>query len=289
MSKQPFILTPIYPATSADLKRIYAPRQRKVLPKRWNSEWPPRGMIGVILRLYDFSNVPEDGLEGPDQFGRYHVTRTDIVKDEWQPFAPFVARKHFVPFHVDMIPATSWGASLANLLSQHSWKQVRREVFQRAGYVCEICGQADGPVECHELWAFDDQNTVDGWNTQTLQSLMCLCHDCHEMFHPGLADLNGRAKECSDRRKAVNAWTKKDHDIAVAQMMKKFEQRSNKRWRLDLSSLPQNLTLEIKLGWRRMNKDTDVLLNLEKQSRTRIMGAKYKLLDPVTMDYFPPF
>lgn len=279
MSKKPFILTPIYPTTSADLKRIYAPRQRKVLPKRWNSEWPPRGMIGVILRLYDFSNVPEDGLEGPDQFGRYHVTRTDIVKDEWQPFAPFVARKHFVPFHVDMIPATSWGASLANLLEQHSWKMLRREVFQRAGRVCEICGQADGPIECHELWKFDDEKRDEsGWHRQTLQKMMCLCHDCHEMFHPGLAQINAREKECADRRRAVNAWTKKDHDVATAQMMKKFDQRSQKRWALDLSMLPQNVPLQLKAGWFEgsLHGRIECLHHPVKKAYTKIIGIKYK-------------
>lgn len=280
MSKQPFILTPTYPTTSKDLSRIYAPRERKILPKRWKSEWPPQGGIGLILPLHYFKNLPEEGAEGPDNFGRYHVARSEIVKDEWQPFAPFVAKRHFVPFHVDMIPSTSWGASLANLLEHHSWKMLRREVFQRAGRVCEICGQADGPIECHELWKFDDEKRDgSGWHRQTLQKMMCLCHDCHEMFHPGLAQINGREKECADRRRAVNAWTKKDHDVATAQMMKKFDQRSQKRWALDLSMLPQNVPLQLKTGWFEgsLHGRIECLHHPVKKAYTKIIGVKYKL------------
>lgn len=229
-------------------------------------------MIGIPSDLVH----PDARLRGPDNFGRFCLPRVEIVKDEWQPFAPFVARKHFIPLHVDMIPSSSWGASLSNLLTPDCWKQIRRVAFRRARYVCEICGQINGPVECHELWAFDDQRTVDGWNTQRLQSLLCLCHDCHEMFHPGLANINGRGQEVAERMMTINAWTDEEHGIAVNHMNRKFEQRSRKAWMLDLSILPGDTILAIKPGWR-AGPTAEVLENRERNSRTKIAGVRFRL------------
>ena len=39
---------------------------------------------------------------------------------------------------IEPIPGASWGISLANRLPQEEWTKIRREVYKKASYTCQI-------------------------------------------------------------------------------------------------------------------------------------------------------
>ncbi len=74
------------------------------------------------------------------------------------------------------IPQSSWGVSLANLLPKEDWDKVRKKVFKGAGYKCEVCGNTDEELHCHEVWEFK-------YSEQRLIRFDCLCKLCHDSTH----------------------------------------------------------------------------------------------------------
>ena len=85
---------------------------------------------------------------------------------------------------IELVPQSSWGNNLrseANL-SKEQWDRLRKESYKKANYKCEICGDKGPkwPVECHEIWNYDDQT-----HTQTLKGLISLCPTCHKAKHLG--------------------------------------------------------------------------------------------------------
>jgi len=75
------------------------------------------------------------------------------------------------------MPASSAMASLAKLLPMPEWDRIRRSVYKRAGYRCQICGR-DARLNCHEVWYF---NKRTGY--QWLMGFEALCDDCHGVKH----------------------------------------------------------------------------------------------------------
>jgi hypothetical protein len=54
----------------------------------------------------------------------------------------------------ELIPETSWGASLANLLTTSSWAALRNQVIEQNHRVCELCGLQINALEAHEVWEY---------------------------------------------------------------------------------------------------------------------------------------
>ncbi len=123
----PFDLTPSVarPAGRDDLALVFRARTRTFLPKCRGAPWPGPGMIGLV--------VPESGKPALvargaliDAYKRLAIPRSEAIKDEWQPFVPLIARRNFVPLMAEMIPESSFGASLTNLLTEPAWKEIRQ-------------------------------------------------------------------------------------------------------------------------------------------------------------------
>jgi hypothetical protein len=81
---------------------------------------------------------------------------------------------------IEPIVSCNWGVSLAHYLPPQVWDVLRREVYARACYACEICGEGSLELHCHEVWAYDDKK-----KTQTLVKLQSLCKKCHCIKHWG--------------------------------------------------------------------------------------------------------
>jgi flavoprotein len=140
---------------------------------------------------------------------------------------------------VELVPATSWGNNLrseANL-SKAQWDKLRKQCYRDANYKCEVCnGKGDKwPVECHEIWHYDDVNKV-----QTLRGLIALCPTCHKAKHLGRT-LSVESQEVQDK---VLRQLMKINDIDVdeleeyiVEVFQKHAERSQHRWSLDLSWL----------------------------------------------------
>ena len=89
---------------------------------------------------------------------------------------------------IELVPKTIWYSNLRSELSKAEWDRLRKIAYRKADYHCEICGGQGPkwPVECHEIWEYDDQNSV-----QTLKGLTAICPDCHRVKHIGRAQIMG--------------------------------------------------------------------------------------------------
>jgi hypothetical protein len=166
----------------------------------------------------------------PDKEG-WSVARSSSLRlEELGPHLPRMARASIVPDVVDLIPSSSWCASLANMLVPSSWRMLREVTHLRAGG-CQDCGSRDR-IECHESWSYDESAGV-----QTLRGLVALCSACHETRHLGFASVRGRYAFALSRLVAINRIER--HEVAgyEALIFQRFERRSRMDWSLDLSML----------------------------------------------------
>lgn len=132
----------------------------------------------------------------------------------------------------DLIPRTSFFRNLRALLKTGEWDIIRRSIYAQAGHKCEICNGVHYSLHCHEVWAYDEKAGI-----QQLAGLICLCPDCHESVHYGLAEIRGRSEIALKHIMVVNGI---DRDTALAVVKKAFDlwrKRSTRFWTLDVSLL----------------------------------------------------
>lgn len=226
---------------------LFERRTRAVFPKVAEG-WPEVGRIGLpISKEYKAAALASGARQ--EDFGRLSIERRQAILPTMQGFVPFVAQKQISPLRIEMIPTTSFGASLKNLLTPNGWKGVRSKVYSTASHICQVCGTAHGPVECHEVWEYHTPPNEETWGVQTLKAMLCLCADCHEMFHPGLANLRGRSEEVAARTCTVNCWTPQEHRQFLKWSNALHAYRSRFDWLLDISEFPTLGMLEIDPRW----------------------------------------
>ena len=143
-------------------------------------------------------------------------------------FLPRVARELIVPEIVDLIPAGSWFASLANLLVGSSWKALKDPLIGAAG-ACEECGDTRR-LEGHEKWSYDPVSRI-----QTLVTVRCLCSRCHAMQHLGRANIVGNFGGVFRRLCLVNRIAGDEEEAYRTAIFSLFEERSAIEWSLDVS------------------------------------------------------
>lgn len=133
---------------------------------------------------------------------------------------------------IELVPSTSWYDNLRSLLPKDKWDHLRRACYRKAKYRCEICGGRgpQWPVECHEIWEFDDAQ-----RKQILRGLIALCPQCHAVKHIGLAGLRGKKEEAEAHLAKVNGWTISQAREYIAESFRLWERRSRKEWDVDIS------------------------------------------------------
>lgn len=144
-----------------------------------------------------------------------------------------------LPLQVELVPSSCWYRNVRSNVSPGTWTMLQRNTFVAAGYRCEIC---DGvgpthPVECHEVWEFDDRLRL-----QKLVRLIALCPRCHRVKHIGHTLAHGR----SDRTEEALGWFCEVNQVppvtALAHIQSVFDQhgiRSQQRYQLDVELLRQ--------------------------------------------------
>ena len=135
---------------------------------------------------------------------------------------------------VELVPSTCWYTNVRSNVSKAVWDGLRRQVAAEAGQRCEICGERGRrwPVECHEVWHYDDDTKV-----QRLERLVALCPACHEVKHAGLASKRGRLEAVITRLATVNGWTVDDAALYLEAVFEQWAGRSRHQWTLDISVL----------------------------------------------------
>ncbi|MEJ0061654.1 MAG: hypothetical protein WDO70_04960 [Alphaproteobacteria bacterium] len=257
---------------------LFAPRSIK-----GTAEIDPRFFVDgrIPLLLPDKAALPRPlfsgGVEkdGEGAFVRHGAAIDFALLND---FLPFVARRMIVPILGELIPITSWGSSLANLLTKTTWNDLRRQTFSKTGFRCEICGTAD-KLECHELWEYyeplPDFVAKGACGLQRLVRMMALCDECHETQHLGLANVKGRLSIVQDRIRAYNRWNAAEIDQYCNFISARCERRSAYGWVLDVSRV-SHARLVVSNKWKSQDNGFLLANTGSGPSETMILGAPWQ-------------
>lgn len=143
---------------------------------------------------------------------------------------------------VELVPITCFCSNVRDHVDGKTWDDLRHRTYRAANGVCEICGEVGPrwPVECHEIWDYDDATHV-----QKLLGLTALCPACHEVKHIGLAGVRGRGEIAKAHLAEINGWTPEITDKYLRKVARTWKERSHHQWRLDLTFL-ETMGVEVK-------------------------------------------
>ena len=135
---------------------------------------------------------------------------------------------------IELVPKTCWYSNVRSNVPKEHWDVIRKLSYTMANYMCEICFGVGSrhPVECHEVWNYDDENHV-----QTLERMISLCPSCHEVKHIGRAQKYGGYHRAVQHLSHVNGWDHDQSELYVAQQFLIWHERSQHDWKLDLRGL----------------------------------------------------
>jgi len=135
---------------------------------------------------------------------------------------------------IELVPSTSWFNNIRDMVSQSDWDTIKSLTFKHAGYKCEICGGKGPkwPVECHEIWKYDDVN-----NVQKLVRTIALCPDCHACKHIGfqMTKMPKRVPRLLNHFCNVNGISAKEAEDYIVECFQEHHRRSQERWEVDVS------------------------------------------------------
>lgn len=134
----------------------------------------------------------------------------------------------------DPLPGSSWYDNVRSAVSPEEWRRLKRATYECYGHRCACCGGRgpEWPVECHEMFSFDDRTGV-----QRLDHLVALCPPCHEVNHIGLASTRGRFDVAISHMMSVTGRSRNSCRQEAVESMKLANRRARRRWTVDLSYL----------------------------------------------------
>lgn len=133
----------------------------------------------------------------------------------------------------EMVPEECWYANLRSLLSRPQWDEVRKDAYARAGGRCMICGARGSRLEAHERWSYDD-----GKRLQKLETVLAVCHACHEVIHISRTQLAGRGGEAMEHFMKVNGCSQSEFHEALGEANREYLKRNKvEGWVTDFSWL----------------------------------------------------
>jgi len=143
---------------------------------------------------------------------------------------------------IEFIPEKTWGKSLAQLLPKKQWDYIRKLVYKRERYSCQVCQATNCEVHCHEQWTYNDRKHL-----QILTGLICLCVDCHNIKHWGRTIKAVHDGELTSVYKTflvqhfcdMNSCSEKDMTAYVVKMGTQNMARSKYQYRIDILNLPE--------------------------------------------------
>ena len=135
----------------------------------------------------------------------------------------------------ELVPSSSWGNSLAQRPPRAEWDRIRKQCYRDYRYRCGICG-AEGRLEAHEIWHYDDTAHI-----QRLDGFIALCPLCHHikhlrhasrLIHRGKLD----AKTLTQHFCTVNGCTPQTFQAYRAHALTQWRARREHLWTVDLGS-----------------------------------------------------
>lgn len=138
----------------------------------------------------------------------------------------------------ELVPKTSWYNNMRKVMSQSAWNKLRKATYAEYGGRCGVC-EAEGRLNCHELWEYNDESHV-----QRLTGFVALCGLCHFVKHLGFAGiLASEGKLNYDEVVAhfmrVNNCDRKAFDLHSRRVFDQWQERSRHEWTIDLGEFEQ--------------------------------------------------
>lgn len=142
---------------------------------------------------------------------------------------------------IELVPSSAWYSNLRSILEPADWDIVRKLVYKKANYCCEICGGKGEkhPVEAHEVWGYQCVPVEDGapHYFQVLEYVQALCPICHEAKHIGLAQIRGFGDRAKQTLMRVNYWGAEQTEIYVRNMFLQWSERSRNQWTINIDKV----------------------------------------------------
>lgn len=137
---------------------------------------------------------------------------------------------------IELVPASCWFSNVRAVVTKERWDIIRNRVYNKAWSLCEVCGGIGSkhPVECHEIWNYDDKNLI-----QKLERMIALCPSCHMVKHIGLAQVHNKSDKAVKHLMKINQIPKKEAERYIASAFAIWQMRSSKTWTLDISHLKE--------------------------------------------------
>lgn len=203
------------------------------------------------------------------------VKRGDPFVLEMDKYLPRILTKTTTPFVGDLIPSSSWGSSLANLMSDKQWAYLRDLVITANSGYCQFCGSGHS-IEAHEYWQYHEPVNKDHFGVQKLVNIMPLCKKCHFTQHLGFASQINKLDETLFRLSYINRLTKAEMSSYVKFISERYERRSKVNWLLDLTCISSLKVLEVNGSWVISSEDKNILEG-KKGQYTAICGIDWQL------------
>jgi hypothetical protein len=127
-----------------------------------------------------------------------------------------------VKLTIELVPFTSWYNNLRKYISKKDWDKIRKRTYAEYGHRCGICG-AEGRLNCHEIWEYDDKKHI-----QKLKGFIALCDMCHHVKHIGPAGILASEGKL-DYEKVVKHFMKVNN--CDDKIFKKHRERAFDEWR----------------------------------------------------------
>jgi 5-methylcytosine-specific restriction endonuclease McrA len=156
------------------------------------------------------------------------------VVDNSRPKKKKKKKKKRLILWAELVPQTAWGSNLRNNVSQQEWDTIRRKVYAEYDHKCGVCEDDDTILHCHEIWKYSTKKKV-----QRLAGMIALCPLCHHVKHIGRAGVlanEGKLdyQQIVDHFCRVNRCSKARFENHLEAVFKKWEERSQHEWDLDL-------------------------------------------------------
>ncbi len=132
---------------------------------------------------------------------------------------------------LDLIPFSSFYSNVRTTISKNQWDLIRNQVYSKALYLCEICGD-NSALDAHEVWEY--KNSI-----QKLIKLQALCRACHGVKHFGLSEIRGKRQQALLHLIKINNISESEAEDYIRKEFLIWKERSKKKWKLDLSYLEE--------------------------------------------------
>ena len=148
-------------------------------------------------------------------------------------------KKVQLKLNFELVPDSCWYSNLRSMLKPKDWDIVRKTAYSEANGKCMICGRPAKRLEAHEQWSYDMET-----ETQKLERVIAICHDCHSVIHIGRTQLIGEEERAIAHFCKVNNCSYADYRKALGEANELHRQRNQVgEWKLDLRYLQKYIKL----------------------------------------------